>query len=688
MEKRGYRIFFAWVLVLVNLAAAAALALGVSAGVQSGYTGKMWEDVLRGKPWLESGQYEHAASEAVYQAMEAASRISRFERGGEYDPERVIRVRDYLDSRAVYDMVPQNQKEEGICYRLGDLYEWSLKGASVHQDVLQEAYRPLFYNTIQQYAGECDEEYNVVVKQITEAMEILRKDVAEYQKMKKNWSYESVNVRFALWDLGNGNLYTNVKELQKEELLQEELEQYFYGMGSYYSFDSRTAGVVQKNVGDYYSYNTHELLTGWNAHLVGEYQVYVGIDASFPVADSFAQEKRAYEEGMDRLQDRVMAAAAGACVLLATFLYLFWKLAGYFSGLLSELFAHVGMAVQACIFFAGYELIQTAIRMLLGESALTDMVLVIYKFTALFLILWEAVQRQKLLDRVEALAAGEQEEQSCAEHLHLGNKRMAEAVDHLGEGLRNALQEQMKSERMKADLITNVSHDLKTPLTSVINYVDLMKKEEIGNPKAREYLEVLEQKAQRLKQLTEDLVEASRASSGNVVLEIEKIDLRELLMQTGGEFEERFAARGLTLIADYPQEPLYVEADGRKLWRIIENLHRNVEKYALPQTRVYLELKAEGDRALMSMKNISEQPLNISAEELMERFTRGDESRSTEGSGLGLSIARDLTELQEGTFTVSLDADLFKVYLTFPLAKKEEAVTFHDHANGTPNADR
>ena len=251
---------------------------------------------------------------------------------------------------------------------------------------------------------------------------------------------------------------------------------------------------------------------------------------------------------------------------------------------------------------------------------------------------------------------------------------MAEAVNALGEGLRNALKEQMKSERMKADLITNVSHDLKTPLTSIINYVDLMKREQIDNPKAQEYLEVLDQKSQRLKQLTEDLVEASRASSGNVALNVEKIDLREMLLQTRGEFEERFAAKGLKLMADYPKEPLYVEADGRSMWRIIENLHRNVEKYAMPHTRVYLNVDNDGFMAYLSVKNISEQPLNISAEELMERFVRGDESRSTEGSGLGLAISKDLTELQHGTFNIYLDGDLFKVTVGFPCYQGEDII--------------
>ena len=211
---------------------------------------------------------------------------------------------------------------------------------------------------------------------------------------------------------------------------------------------------------------------------------------------------------------------------------------------------------------------------------------------------------------------------------------------------------------------------MKTPLTSIINYVDLLKREELHNEKANEYLEVLDQKSQRLKQLTEDLVEASRASSGNVVLDIRRIDVKELLMQTSGEFVERFEARGLQLVENFPQNPQYVDADGRRLWRIIENLFRNVEKYAMPHTRVYLDLINDGDRVAFSLKNISENPLNISPEELTERFTRGDESRSTEGSGLGLSIAKDLTEIQQGTFEIYLDGDLFKVTVSFPIASE------------------
>ena len=219
---------------------------------------------------------------------------------------------------------------------------------------------------------------------------------------------------------------------------------------------------------------------------------------------------------------------------------------------------------------------------------------------------------------------------------------------------------------MKADLITNVSHDLKTPLTSIINYVDLMKREQIDNPKVHEYLGVLDQKSQRLKQLTNDLVEASRASSGNVALNMEKLDLREFLMQTSGEFEEKFQARNLTQIMNFPEEDAIVRVDGRRMWRVLANIYNNAAKYAMEGTRIYADLQTLDGKVLFSLKNISEQPLNISsADELTERFIRGDLSRSTEGSGLGLSIAKTLTTMMGGTFDLYLDGDLFKVVIIF-----------------------
>ena len=219
------------------------------------------------------------------------------------------------------------------------------------------------------------------------------------------------------------------------------------------------------------------------------------------------------------------------------------------------------------------------------------------------------------------------------------------------------------------DLITNVSHDIKTPLTSIINYVDLIKREQIQNPKIQEYLTVLEQKSQRLKNLTEDLVEASKVSSGNVKLEMTQLDLVEMIWQTNGEFEEKFATRNLELVSSLPSECMMIQADGRHLWRVLENLYNNAFKYAMAHTRVYAEVVSEDGQVWFTIKNVSENPLNISPDELTERFVRGDVSRTTEGSGLGLSIAQSLMKLQDGTFRILIDGDLFKVKIGFKLVR-------------------
>lgn len=657
-------------IIFINLAAAVVLAAGLKTGMETGY----WKEVLERKDYIETTEFQQEASDAVYDALAVAARSTRMEKDGAYDPDRIIRVRDYLESGMVYDTMPESEKENGICYRLGDLYQWSLKGVSISDDTLNESYKPLFYGSIQEYARESNESYNELVKQIITAMEQLKADVALYQNEQESWAFDAANIRYALWDLGNGNIYTNVPELQNTDNAQEQFAAYFKNFGSYYIFDSRSTSVEQINVGDYYSYNTRELLNEWQAHLTGEYQVYVGIDTTFPVPDTLAAGAQRYGEAREKLSPYLVPMAFCGLILLLTAAWLLVRLCALLWKAAGIILENMNIVLRIGIYFVTYELVQALFRLLFGTTAFSEMVLLIFKAAVLVALIWEGIQRQRLLLGVRAMADGNGETVIPTEKLFQDNRQLAEAVNDLGEGLRNALQEQMKSERMKADLITNVSHDLKTPLTSIINYVDLMKRERIENPKAQEYLKILDQKSQRLKQLTEDLVEASRASSGNVTLNMEKIDLKEMLMQTSGEFEERFAARGLSLVSHYPEYPLYVEADGRRLWRVIENLYRNVEKYAMPQTRVYLEVEQKGSMASMSMKNISEQPLNITAEELMERFVRGDESRSTEGSGLGLSIARDLTELQHGTFDIYLDGDLFKVIVAFPIVKKEEAI--------------
>ena len=240
-------------------------------------------------------------------------------------------------------------------------------------------------------------------------------------------------------------------------------------------------------------------------------------------------------------------------------------------------------------------------------------------------------------------------------------------LNDISNGFENAVKERMKSERMKAELITNVSHDIKTPLTSIINYVDLLKHENIQDEKAKEYIEILENKSQRLKKLTEDLVEASKVSTGNISLNLEKINIVELIKQATGEFEDKFKKRELETIINSKQNEINIMADSKYMYRIIENLYSNIAKYALENSRVYIDIKEASLDGIVSIeiKNISKEKLNISADELMQRFVRGDKSRSTEGSGLGISIAQNLTELQNGKFELKLDGDLFKIKLVF-----------------------
>ena len=244
-------------------------------------------------------------------------------------------------------------------------------------------------------------------------------------------------------------------------------------------------------------------------------------------------------------------------------------------------------------------------------------------------------------------------------------KRMAIYINDIAGGFSNAIKESLKSERLKTELITNVSHDIKTPLTSIINYVDLIKKEDIQNEKIKEYVDILDKKSQRLKKLTEDLVEASKASSGNIKLNLEEIRVKELINQTIGEFKDKFENKKLIIETNMPEDDVKITADNRYMYRIIENLFSNITKYAQDGTRVYIDVKKKNKNIEISIKNISKDRLNISADELMQRFVRGDKSRYTEGSGLGLSIAKSLTELQKGTFNITIDGDLFKVEMRF-----------------------
>lgn len=275
------------------------------------------------------------------------------------------------------------------------------------------------------------------------------------------------------------------------------------------------------------------------------------------------------------------------------------------------------------------------------------------------------IQMKRLQEGGKHIAEGDLDYQIDTEHMLPALKEHAADLNRINEGVSKAVNEKMKSERFKTELITNVSHDIKTPLTSIINYVDLLEKEEIPNENAKEYLEVLERQSARLKKLIEDLIEASKASSGSLSVNLEKLEAGVFLVQTVGEFKEKTEKNKLDLQIKKPGEPIYIMADGRHFWRVIDNLMNNICKYAQPETRVYINLEQTGEKVQITFRNTSRYPLNISSEELMERFVRGDSSRNTEGNGLGLSIAGSLMELMHGKMQLFVDGDLFKVVLEF-----------------------
>lgn len=327
----------------------------------------------------------------------------------------------------------------------------------------------------------------------------------------------------------------------------------------------------------------------------------------------------------------------------------------------------LGFAVHMVICFV------LAVGAFYYRSRLAFLVLLLFCGMEAYIMLRKAVEHYQILQGVEEIAEGDLTAKIDVDDLHGEDKKLAEAINNIGAGLLHAVDDSTKNERMKADLITNVSHDIKTPLTSIINYVNLIKLEDIKNERVRNYVEILDEKSQRLKQLTEDLVEASKVSSGNVKLDMQMIDLVELVCQTGGEFNEKFESKELTIVTKLPQDTVFIWADGRHLYRVIENLYNNVAKYALEKTRVYVEVQANEEEAVFSIKNVSEKSLaleNSNVEDLTERFIRGDSSRTTEGSGLGLSIAKNLTVLMGGKFDISVDGDLFKAAFVFPIFRQ------------------
>lgn len=317
--------------------------------------------------------------------------------------------------------------------------------------------------------------------------------------------------------------------------------------------------------------------------------------------------------------------------------------------------------------FAGYLLINALLsyRFFTRGGFFTFLILLAINGGALYLLLNMIRQMRTLSAAGQAMANGDLSYCVDTSNMKREFREHGENLNSIGRGMDIAVNERMKSERFKTELITNVSHDLKTPLTSIVTYIDLLQKEDIQDEKAKEYIDTIARQSKKLKKLTEDLIDASKASSGALNVNMERVNISELLRQSSAEYGERMEAVNITPVVNMPEEDIYVRADGRLLWRVVENLLQNICKHGMPGTRAYLEARTENGRAVVSFKNISQQQLNIPVEELLERFVQGDESRSRGGSGLGLSIAESLTELMKGKLKLSLDGDLFKVELWF-----------------------
>lgn len=349
-------------------------------------------------------------------------------------------------------------------------------------------------------------------------------------------------------------------------------------------------------------------------------------------------------------------------------LRLIWRVLGKLGRGIAYLCRHLPLVWKTALCCVGVCLLEL-LFLLMGVEG--EVYWFIEKLLLVPLVLLAAVNLRVLQKGGEAIAEGNMDYRVSTRAMLPDFRRHAENLNSIGSGMQKAVEVQMRSERMKAELITNVSHDIKTPLTSIVNYVDLLKTAGLTSEHAPEYLEVLDRQSARLKKLTEDLVEASKASTGSIAVHAERTNVNVLLAQAAGEYEERLHARGLEPVLEFKLREAYIWADGRLLWRVLDNLLSNICKYSLEHTRVYIQAEECDGRLHVTFKNISRDALNVPAEELMERFVRGDASRSAEGSGLGLSIARSLTELQGGQFALHIDGDLFKAELTFPLLPAE-----------------
>ena len=355
-------------------------------------------------------------------------------------------------------------------------------------------------------------------------------------------------------------------------------------------------------------------------------------------------------------------------IVLAFCINIFKKLLTKFGAAFIELFHNMNCYIKYIGIIAAVAIVEL---LFIGEGADVAMFIIFAeKIVLAVMIALALTNMKKIEEKTQRMADGHIDEKIDTENMTYGFKKQAENLNSISDGIKNAVDNEMKSEKMKTELITNVSHDIKTPLTSIINYVDLIKKEDIKDEKIKEYVDVLDRQSARLKSLIVDLIDASKASSGNVEVNLAKLDINMIIDQIIAEHADKFADKGLTATPKYMNKSTNVLADGNLLCRVFENLFVNIEKYAQNDSRVYIDVDETSGKIFVAIKNISKDGLNISGDELMERFVRGDSSRNTEGSGLGLSIAKSLMKLMKGDMQIKIDGDLFKVELIIPVCNE------------------
>lgn len=682
--------------------------------------------VLRQPNYLRSPAFEGRVSESVNDIFDYIDLRDLFEKNGVLNLNQVIAQADENGTTVSYTLKYLIQYARSMGYYLdakNELqYDPSSATISQMQDEKEHQIRLTFRAYMPEYRPASPADGLITLGKLSqEALGYL----AKYYIVRNKFFDQESNLKFRIvYESGARRMvYSNAEDLSPAEI---------QGLGRYLSTDSQSLAILSNL--ETPPNNLTPLLESRNPYTDGNYSMTLGIDTNFPVEDGFASSSQLYESqrliaisALFLLLLSLLTAGISYIALasltgtrdgkkrislypmdkipveLGLLCFIFWslaidRLAPIFldslllvAGDLSKPMLWTGMFRFLFKYLLFVPLSLSLIRTHKAESLWKNSLL--HKLVSLLHYYTEAAAQTAprfysavLFFLPNLLGVGLFayllfqfiENRSLMSFLYaLLLLVILSLIDfyswHITTGLTDAVTKQVKSERLRTDLITNVSHDLKTPLTSIINYVDLLKREDIANPRVQEYLRVLEQKSERLKTLTEDLVEASKASSGNVTMEFMDLNYGEILQQALGEFEDKLNAARLTVVETLPAEPVWILSDGRHLWRVIENLLNNCCKYALRNSRVYVDLYTEEEHAICTIKNISESPLNISPEELTERFVRGDVSRSTEGSGLGLSIAKSLTKLMKGELRIEIDGDLYKASIILPLAAGHEA---------------